>query len=236
VNRRRLAAGTLVMVSLVALCAGLGALYVDLFVGFEAEPMAPLPADADVSSILSAYTHVQSFVDQWKPGLQLTAVHARYRVDSRGQLVPIGEITYNFAGSREDWLAPIARRAGVHILGATVVLDVDRRMITSFRPSQSDRALFGQMHAEDWGTSDRELLRVAEDNGGKEFREMHADADVDVEVSGHYAGDEWLQTYRSQGGTLWIVIELHSGVVARAEGDACDLFPSSWRTVGHISS
>ncbi len=234
-KRRYVFTGALLALIPLALCAALAALYLELFVGFETEPMILLPSDAEVSSIMSGYAYAQAFVDEWQPGLHLTAVYARYGEDSQGRLVTTGDITYLFAGTREDWLAGIASLVRVHVLGATVVLDADTRMISYFRPSHTDRHLWGHMDPDEWGISEEDLLQVAEEYGGREFRRIHPGAEIAVEVAGHHMGDEWLQTYFSDERKLWILIELHSRQVSMAEGDARELFPSSWRTVGSLS-
>jgi hypothetical protein len=235
VNRRYPLTASLLAVVGLALCAGLAGLYVELFVGFETEPMAPLPPDADVSSIMSAHAYAQSFVDEWKPGLDLTAVYGHYREDGRAGLVPSGEITYVFVGAREDWLAPIARLMGVHVLEATVVLDVDRRMTTYFRPSHTDRSLWLRLHPDQWGVSEDDLLQVVEDQGGAVFRGDHGDVDIVLEADGRYWGDMWRETYYSGDGCLSIVIDLRSGEILKTEGDTCDYVASSWQTVGFIA-
>jgi hypothetical protein len=167
----------------------------------------------------------------------LTAVYGHYREDGQGRLVPSGEITYVFVGSREDWLAPIARLMRVHVLEATVILDVDRRMTTYFRPGHSDRSLWLDLRPSEWGISEGDLLQVVEDYGGIEFRGGNGDVDIVLEAEGRYWGDMWRETYYSGDGCLClsIVIDLESGEILKTEGDTCDYVTSSWQTVGYIA-
>ncbi len=233
-TRHLVATVSLTLISAV-LCAGAVALYVDLYVGFETRPMMPLSQDADVSSITSGWEYAQGFVDGWESGLNPTAVYAQYREDDDDRLVTTGEITYLFAGTRQDWLAGLARRLGVHVVAATVTIDTNIKTITYFRTTKMDRHLWREMQRDDWNISEHELLLVADEYGGREFRRGYPGAGIKVEVGGQYFGDEWLETHYSDEGKLWILIKLHSGEILKAEGESCDLFPSSWRSVGHLS-
>lgn len=233
-TRHLVAAVSLTLIS-ATLCAGAVALYKDLYLGFEARPMVPLPQDADVSSITSGWEYAQGFVDGWKNGLNLTAVYAQYRQDDEDRLVTTGEITYMFAGARKDRLAGLARRLGVHVVAATVRIDTNIKTITYFRTTKMDGHLWKGMQRDDWNMSEEELLLVADEYGGTEFRRRYPDAGIKVEVGGQYFGDEWLETHYSDERKLWILIKLHSGEILKAEGESCDLFPSAWRPVGHLS-
>lgn len=236
-KRRYVIGGALLTLIMLALCMGTSALYLELLVGFERHLATPLPADADVNSIMSGYEYAQAFVDEWQQGLHLTAVYANYREGSQGRLVTTGEITYLFAGIRQDWLGGIAESLRVHVLGATVVLDADTKLITYFRPSHSDRQLWGDMHPDEWGISEEELLQVAEEYGGREFRRVYPDVEIVLEADGRYWGDMWRETYYSNEDCLClsILINLNSGDIFKTEGDSCDYLASSWRTVGSIS-